>query len=320
MRVWSWLGLALLTPVALAQSPLMPAPPDNPLASSAAYHDEGPASVPAGAIEIDGAVTPVLHDTSCSFDSIGHYNEMRSGARHKSGTLGSRLRGVWSDPDRVPQEDKDYCHFGPANCWSCIDVEKRLFVTYSIDGPQGRATQLGYGGANSAQVGLEALPWVLRDSPNLYSRWGGSVLFLYSAFTGFDLGIIQSKLSGRQLTITGGDSYALAFGPTFRTDFEILGVRHSPNVTGGLLFDWVSVDVGPPASVPPARYIRRVDTFKQTGFDVGGFLRFMWDIGLTDYLSLSMGMQIKFAPSDVMIAEDEYRKHMGFVIGLTHEF
>jgi hypothetical protein len=90
----------------------------------------------------------------------------------------------------------------------------------------------------------------------------------------------------------------------------------SPNFTVGGFFDWVTVREIPPQGTE----VLRVDTFKFAGFDFGGYVRGMMDFPITKHINISVGMEYKFLPTDVMMDDDDYRKHLGFVIGLNHEF
>lgn len=274
-------------------------------------------SVPRGAVEergeLGGALIPVRHSTTCSFDAVEQFEEMQAGV----------LRGNMSQRPRhgLFGKDKDYTAYNSfecANCWSWFDVEKRLILNYVHSGPQGKATLLGYGESDSGQAGFEILPFVGRDSPNNYTRWGGLFLFDYTHYNGFKYGILQSKLSGRELTVKSGETFSFFVGPALRTDFEVLGLRLSPNMSGGITFDWTNMTESPPS--PVAYHIRRVDRFNFDGFDVGGFYRFALDFAVTDYMNLSVGFQAHFDPSDIMLDNDEWRKLFGVTVGLSHEF
>lgn len=305
-------SLSLAAGSAWAQSPQSPPgqfPHDRPLAGE---------PVPRGAVEergeFGGAVIPVTHDTHCNFDPVEQFNDERAGALDPS--ISQRVRHKHFG--RLARPDEDYCNFECANCWSWADVEKRFIFSYAIAGPQGFATEAGYGGYNSGQFGIEVLPWVLRDSPNNYTRWGGTAFFHYASYIPFDQSVITSQLSGRQLTVHDGNTYSLIVGPTLRTDFEVGHVRLSPNFTGGLSFDWTTMHGEFPSN--NAHLFREVQQFHMGGFDVGGYFRWMLDFALTDYLYLSMGVEYKFSPTDILVRNDEIRKHTGFVIGFSHEF
>lgn len=310
------IGLMLASGAAWAQTPstLSFHPNEASLLSSATSED-----VPVGAMEQrddqGGAVIPVKHCTSCQFDAQGHWHEFK----HKKivANLGSRLRAGWSHrKDDEGDPDNSYCDFECANCYGWIDVEKRIFFTYSYDSPNGTPTKFGYGSGNSAQVGVEVLPWVLRDSPNIYTRWGGTALFNYTGWDGFDGGYLQSNLSGRVLSVSYGTSYGFGVGPTWRTDFEIFGVRLSPNATVALFFDWTTMK--PKEPILPN--VRTIDEFRFAGFDVGGIIRAGLDIPITKSFNFVVLGQWKFVPTDVMTRNGDLRSHIGVVVGFNQEF
>jgi hypothetical protein len=45
----------------------------------------------------------------------------------------------------------------------------------------------------------------------------------------------------------------------------------------------------------------------------------MFDFGLTESLNFGLGMDFRASSTDVMM-DDDLRKHLGFVIGLSHTF
>jgi hypothetical protein len=275
-------------------------------------------AAPAGAVQqqdqLGSGLVPVKHCTSCNFDPYEHFDDTRAGANKP--TMGSMIRDHRYFNARAA--DGDYCDFQCANCYSSWDIEKRIFFSYSPDGPQGHATQFAYNNAHSGQVGVELLPWVMTDSPNGYTRWGGTFMFNYSNYDGFKSGNLQSRLSGRELRTNDGVSYQFILGPTIRHDIEIFGLRVSPNATVGMIFDWSTLKGIEPSDTTPR--LRRVDEFKFSGFGYGGYARAMLDFPIGDYIMLGVGAEYKFVSTDVLMNDDDLRKHMGVVIAVSFAF
>lgn len=263
--------------------------------------------------------------TQCDFDPYQHMADSKYRVKHlplrakAHGLMDSlRLGELFGHEDTGDGlgGDGEYCDFECANCYGKLDIEKRIIYSYAADKAQGRPTRAAYGDANTGQVGAEFLPCVLIDGSEVYFRWGFTALFNYSNFEGNRTITLQSERSGTQLNINDGVSYGFILGPTWRADFEIFHVRMSPNFTVGGFFDWVTVREIPPEGTE----VLRVDTFKFAGFDFGGYVRGMMDFPITKHINISVGMEYKFLPTDVMMDDDDYRKHLGFVIGLNHEF
>jgi hypothetical protein len=274
-------------------------------------------AAPVGAVQqqdqLGSGLVPVKHCTSCNFDPYERFDDQRGGAMKQ--TLGSKVRDSRYFDSRAA--DGDYCDFQCANCYSAWDIEKRIFFSYSPDGPQGHATQFAYNNAHSGQVGVEVLPWVITDSANGYTRWGGTFMFNYSNYDGFKSGNLQSRLSGRELRTNDGVSYQFIVGPTLRHDIEIFGVRISPNATMGMIFDWSTLKEIEPSLGPR---VRRVDEFKFSGFGYGGYARAMLDFPIGDFIMLGVGMEYKFVGTDVLMDDDDIRKHMGVVMAVSFRF
>jgi hypothetical protein len=155
------------------------------------------------------------------------------GVRYGCGPRGGR--GFGGDPDAGAAAD-----FQAANPWARTNVEKKLFILYQHATPYSTATKLTAGQYNGAQVGMEVLPWVLRDDDKRFTRFGWSAAFDYRDYRGNLGAIVQSELSGNNLAVAGGTSFGALLGGTWRTDFHFFGIRMSPNVTAGLDLDWAS--------------------------------------------------------------------------------
>ncbi|MFO0946146.1 MAG: hypothetical protein U1D30_09410 [Planctomycetota bacterium] len=276
---------------------------------------ESASSVEGAVIDSNGSVMPVRHTSACDFDPYSYMAETQGSApvtplrERRTGYLDSLL------PDDTPA-DNSHCDFECANCYGKIDIEKHLFYTYAHGNAEGDVTKNAYGDSHNGQVGLELLPWVLRDSPNFYSRWGVTTMFNYGNFQGNREIAFQSEKSGMQLTVNDGVSYGFVIGPSARADFELFHIRFSPNGMIGAAFDWTSVR----EIQPQGANLVFVDKFKFAGFDVGGYVRGMMDFPITQHINISVGMEYRFIPTDIMIDDGEFRKHLGFVIGLNHEF
>ena len=273
----------------------------------------------------DGAqVRPVQHCTDCTFDAYAHYNEMRSSCRrgglgglagtfrqrHLSCDSGACGTGCTGDPN-------GYCdQFPYSNAHPWLDFEKRFFVSYVSGSAKNLDSRVVYGNANSLQVGAEFLPTPITDADLYYCRWGITAMFNYSRYEGDASTTLLSELSGSVIAVDEGQSYGFVIGPTFRTDFEIHGLRLSPNATFGVAFDWTTLDTTAPTSASTFS----VEEFKTSGFDAGPYVRLMLDVALSDNVYLGIGGDYKHIPTDVMVSNDGYRGHLGFVITLSHEF
>ena len=276
------------------------------------------ASAPTGTVRTPGveqldpqapAIMPVEHCTNCEFDPVGHFHE--SVDRENRRPFRFKL-GRGDDRDG----DAEYEDFECANCFSRFDVEKRLIFGYTHGNANKFATQGGYGDAHSGQVGAEVLPFVLSDAYNRYTRWGATILFNYSNYEGNRAIRLTSQESGRVLSIDDGETWGFILGPTVRTDFEIGPLRLSPNAMIGVAFEWTTLD----SVLPGPSRNRDIDNFKETGFDVGGYLRLMLDFPINDQFTIGVGGDYKFVPTDVMVRDDEFRKHMGLVLTVSHTF
>lgn len=298
-----------------------------------------------------GAIQPATHCTSCSFDSYGYYDEaqqhhQRIGERYRkkfggggegcdtcgaADTGGQGFLRAWAakhggfseDPSRAQNRTNDdaYNDFQCANCYGRWNFEKRLFYAYDYGKSLGLATRAAYDNDHGAQVGVELLPWVLTDGSFHYSRWGLMTLFDYRNYQGnrqFTLESRAAQLKGISsfLTVNDAVTYSWVLGPMYRVDFEVCGIRMSPNVMAGMAFDWTSVHTREPVGTE----LRRIGEFKHAGFDAGGYIRWMWDFAICDSINIGVGMDFKFTPTDVMVDHDDMRKHIGVIVALNHEF
>jgi hypothetical protein len=269
---------------------------------------------PTGALPSDdsGMVAPASHQTHCAFDAYGHYDEIRSRAKQPKKRQWRRSRCRHGCPDCGPDAP---CDFECANCYSRWDIEKRLFVTYSHANALGAQTVETYGDSDGAQVGIELLPFIISDNQHYYSRFGLMAMFNYVNYEGSPDVTLQSRLSGNLLTIDDADTFGLAIGPVYRIDFEIAGIRLSPNAAVGLALDWTNVD----EILPQGTITRSVDRFKFTAFDAGAYIRMALDVGITETLNVSIGGDYKLVKTDAMI-DNDFRNHFGVVVGFSHEF
>lgn len=275
----------------------------------------------------EAAITPVNHQTSCSFDAYENYITAKARKRHQPLSEAYHRHDGSGSPDGIQQtgyfsglgkhgKNNAACDFECANCWTCFDVEKRFFVAYVDGNGHKTATQAGYGDYYAGQFGVEVLPYVLVDGATSYIRWGGTAIFQYADYVGNRSVTLFSRESGNFLSVQDGKTYSFILGPTVRWDFEICGIRISPNYTMGVAFDWTQMK----ETAPQGRTFRSIDSFKFTGFDVGGYSRLMFDFPITDWLTIGTGLDYKYSPTDVMVDKDDVRKHMGFVLQVTHQF
>lgn len=291
-----------------------PAPASEPLLIPFANNET------AGTVSNEGAgAGAIVHGTSCDFDAYQYMAESKCRARSRP--LRDRPHGLWNlfhgnGSGSNPDPDNGYCDFECANCYGRIDVEKRLIFSFAAGNGQGRATRAAYGDDYSGQVGAEFLPCVIMDGSETYVRGGFTTMFNYSNFVGNRQNAMQSLRSNTQVTIDDGKSYGFVIGPTVRADFECFHIRMSPNATIAAAFDWTGLT----GVSPRGTDVVRIDQFKFSGFDVGGYIRAMMDFPITQYTNIGVGMEYRFIPTDVMMMDNDYRKHLGIVIGLTQEF
>lgn len=255
---------------------------------------------------------PSAHQTTCSFNAYSHFDETVSRARHDHRPL--RHRGKQCNGCGEHSRE-DGCDFECANCYTRWDVEKRIFMTYSHGNAMGLTTSETYGDSHSAQVGAELLPFIISDNETCYTRWGLMSMFNYVNYEGNRNITLQSRLSGNLLTVDNADTFGLAIGPVLRTDFELFGVRLSPNAAVGLALDWTTIDeIRPQGSIT-----RQVDSFKFASFDAGAYIRMAMDFGITESLNFTVGGDYKLIKTDAMI-DNDFRNHFGVVVGFSHEF
>lgn len=267
-------------------------------------------------VAVDSNVMPVSHRTNCNFDAVGAWDEANARRHHQP--ISKRLRGAQTMGNNACGCDdaNGPCDFKACSPWSEWDFEKRFIAAFIFRNAHGGATQAAYGDSWGAQFGVEWLPWVLVDGSDRYSRMGFTTLFEYSNFEGGGSTTLQSIQTRNFITIGDGVSYSFILGPTYRCDFDLFGVRVSPSVTAGVDFEWTTLRERQPTNF----VIRRVNEFKYSGFDAGFYSRLMWDFGITDYLTIGVGMDFKYVPTDVMVRHDEARKHTAVVLQITHSF
>lgn len=277
-------------------------------------------SIPTGLVEdlqqSEGEGNQVVtYTTECEFCSAyDRYDEACAEGCRENGPLAKFKRRFWN---KGMMGDGSACDGYPcADCYSHWDVEKRIFLGYVNGNAMKPATRVSVNDLDGAQIALEVLPWVLQDGSEVFSRWGFTAMYQYSNFYGSRFSQAQSQLSGGLASIDGGDMHSFVLGATYRIDFDLLWVRFSPNATIGGTFDWVDLD----QKAAQGGFTQRVESFKWTGFDGGFYARLMFDIGLTETFNLGLGMDFRASSTDVMMDNDDLRKHMGFVIGLSHTF
>lgn len=329
--------LLVSVPLASAQNSLYT--PGN--LEHAAQGDTG--VVPIGAVEqLNSPGTPILqvqHSTTCNFDPYQSYHEGIVGHRHASWrekhitsadyggcggdgcancSNGSNCKYLLDMDGPFGKVGDGNCpDFECANCWAGIDVEKRFMFAFGHGNAHKPATQAGYGDNYAGLFITEVLPWVITDGDSEYTRWGLSGMFGYYRSQGNRAAVLQSGVAGRQLTVDETEILNLTIGPTIRTDFYLGRLRLSPNVMGGIAFDWTDVSEIRPVA---GGAVRQIDYFKYAGFDVGGYVRLMLDFGITKKLNIGVGMDYKATPTNVMLRPDETRKYLGFILAISHEF
>jgi hypothetical protein len=247
-----------------------------------------------------------LHESKClsRFKAhVGHGRKFGLGLR----ALGNKLL----NDDGTPC-DSYQC----ADCYSKWDCEKRLYIGYVNGAALKQSTRLAVNDLDGAQVGAEFLPWVCQDGSVLFARAGFTAMWQYSHFQGgAQEGQIISRRSGGTFAIEDGTMYSFILAPTYRVDFDLLGVRISPNASAGITFDWVNLNE---RSGTGGRAVS-VDAFKLTGFDAGFYGKWALDFGITEKINFSIGMDFRASQTDVM-QDDNLRKHLGLVIGMSHTF
>lgn len=262
----------------------------------------------------DVAVQPTNYSSDCNFNPVSAWDE--SNVRKRHSPVSKRLRGAQTTGGGNCDDANGPCDFKAANPWGDWDFEKRFIAAFVSRNAHGGATQAAYGDSWGAQFGVEWLPWVLTDGSERYSRMGFTTLFEYANFEGGSNTTLQNRQTLNFLTIGDGVSYSFIVGPTYRVDFDFLGIRMSPSAMVGIDFEWTTLRERAPTSLN----IRRIDDFKFSGFDAAFYTRLMWDYGITDNMTLGIGMDFKYVPTDVMVRSNEARKHTGFIVQLTHNF
>jgi hypothetical protein len=202
-----------------------------------------------------------------------------------------------------------------ATCYDKWDIEKRIYIGWVSGGARQTSTKIADGDFNGAQIAAEFLPWVCQDGSWAFARVGFTIMGQYSRLDGGE-GTVISNRTGGQISGDGGDIWSLVLMPTYRIDFDVFGVRVSPNLSAGITFDWSAMDRGDPVGGDTVR----VESFQFNGFDAGFYGRWALDFGLTDKINLSIGMDYRASQTDVLHDEDDLRKHLGFVIGVSHTF
>jgi hypothetical protein len=231
--------------------------------------------------------------------------------------------------------------FQCANCYGWTNFEKKMFIQYHYLYPLRTASKVAYGESNGAMIGVEWLPWVIRDDERHFTRWGVITAFDYQNFNGNRTAIIQSLQSGNILSSSSGNAFGAIIAPVWRHDFFIFNHRFSPSMALGLSLDWVAMRETDPNSQTPApiapgiptvpepfpntglpftNTVLQVDSFRYTDFCVGGYGKFMIDIPLHDKLNLGFGMDLRLVPSKVFLPNDGMRKHFGVIVQLSADF
>ena len=232
--------------------------------------------------------------------------------------------GVWvpfnpCSPENVCRRQRKECFndFDTVNAFHWFDVEKRFFVGYFNGQPQRSITKAGYNRGHWGEGGAEILPFVITDGDTWFTRWGWTMMFQYGNFEGRRVITLQSRKSGNRMGISGGDMYSFVIGPTYRIDYDFCGITTiSPVFMTGVSFDWVRMKDTMPQSIDTFF----LDEFKLTGFDIGGVVRGGMDFSITDYFRFGVGAQFKFAQTDVLVNQDDWRKHFGVWLRFSHDF
>jgi hypothetical protein len=247
-----------------------------------------------------------LHESKCLSRFKAHV-----GRGHKFG-LG--LRGLGN---RLLNDDGTPCDsYECADCYSKWDCEKRVYIGYVRGSAQNQSTRLAVNDLDGAQVGAEFLPWVCQDGSVVFARTGFTVMWQYSHFIGGEQeGQIVSRASGGTIASQDGSMNSLILAPTYRVDFDLFGIRLSPNAMAGITFDWINVNGRPGTGGESIA----VDSFKLTGFDAGFYGKMALDVGITEKINFSIGLDYRASSSDVL-QDNELRRHLGVVVGMSHTF
>ncbi len=273
--------------------------------------ESGTALIPSTSADTATATLSTYADdcAACESPSMSKFRH-HVGKGHRLG-LGIRsLASRWQDGSTSC--DSYEC----ADCYSKWDCEKRLYIGYVNGAALKRSTRLSVNDFDGAQVGAEFLPWVCQDGSVFFARTGFTVMWQYSHFLGGSVeGQVVSRRSGGAFAIEDGTMHSLILAPTYRVDFDLFGVRLSPNASAGITFDWINLDE---KSGTGGRTVS-VDAFKLTGFDAGFYSKLALDFGITEKINFSIGMDFRASQTDVM-QDDNLRKHMGFIIGMSHTF
>lgn len=325
-----WIGLAAISAVwMLVTEPLLaqpasqfqePGPPHASMVSQRPiFAPSGQSSVPMGMVEdlqqTEADQSQIInHTTDCEFcQTYEHYDDSCA----ESCPDGPLARFKRRFSSHTPLGGASACDSYPcADCYSHWDVEKRIFLGYVNGNAMKPATRVSVNDFDGAQIAMEVLPWVLQDGSEVFSRWGFTAMYQYSNFYGSRFSQAQSDFSGGLASVDGGDMHSFVFGATYRIDFDMIWVRFSPNATIGGTMDWVDLD----QIRGQGGFTYPVESFRWTGFDCGFYTRLMFDFGITESLNFGLGMDFRASSTDVMMDEDDLRKHMGFVIGLSHTF
>jgi hypothetical protein len=239
-------------------------------------------------------------------------------------------RGMGGNGDNGPD-------FQCANTWRWTNFEHKLFLNYHYLTPLRTATKTAYGKANGATLGVEWLPWVVRDDERHFTRWGWITAFDYNAYTGERDDILRSELSGNILSSGGGNSWGFLLGPVWRSDFFLFGhFRMSPSLAAGVNFDWTTMRQAAPPVIPPAPivrpdpqptftpgdtvFIRDIQKFKYTDFSIGGYARVLFDFPIRQNLNVGVGMDMRVVPTTTFVRNDEAKKFFGLILQITGEW
>lgn len=339
----AWCGVARSQQA--SEEYLPPAPTGRVVSESGAIED----------LSDEGGILPVHHCTDCTFsDTMSAYDETCAvGANTKlmkfkqhvlgrkfgkcsscdascgeecggscgpscgNGCGGGALAGIGRCLAAKGIGNGDCEDYECANCYSRWDCEKRLYIGYVAGNATKASTRLGPNDLDGAQVGAEFLPWVCQDGSEFFARMGFTVMWQYSHFRGGAVeGQLESDLTGGLISVDSGQMHSFIIAPTYRVDFDIFGIRLSPNASMGMTFDWI--DLQPTA--PVGGRTAPVEEFKFTGFDAGYYGKWALDFGITEKINFSIGMDFRASTTDVMQDSGDLRKHLGLVIGMSHTF
>ncbi|QDU60994.1 hypothetical protein Pan216_18470 [Planctomycetes bacterium Pan216] len=295
--------------------------PTDPTAPAPQARPQGQGGAP-------GGITPIVHTTECEFDAVSHFNEVSCRPAQKQ-PLWKKFMALKHKPcddcgslGACGCGETGPCDFTCANCMSWLNFEKRIILAYGRGAAWKTFTRTVYGGMYQGQAGVELLPFVCWNGDCIYSRWGMMFMFDYNRYEGSADTVTLQTLNAQQgtlsqLAVNRGETFSFQMGPVWRTDLNLWKVRLSPNFSTGITFDWTNIETGPPVSY----YIYQVEKFKASGFDVGGYLRFVLGIGLTKTTTFGVGTEFRYTPTDVLTPDDRsMRKYLSLILQVTQNF